>query len=135
MSGRTIDIFFCLMKNMPRDLMSIAMQQGFDCSSQDLVAVKTKLSTGKARWTPFVYEFELIKPTPEGIRDYMEKLAKDDGVTDWNAALGRAFSDKFVPKLPWSPPKDECAHFKVERVEEAIRCADCGISLERYHAP
>ncbi len=129
MSGRTIDIFFCLMKNMPRDLMSIAMQQGFDCSSQDLVAVKTKFS--ERGWV-YEFEFELINPTPEGIRDYMEKLAKDDGVTDWNAALGRAFYDRFVPRLPWSPPKDECVHFKVERVEEAIRCADCGISLEGY---
>lgn len=93
MSEQVIDIFFCLMENMPRDLMSVAMQQGFDCTSQDLIAVKTKLS-GPQR----VYEFELIKPTPEGIRDYMVKLGREDGVTDWNAALGRAFYDRFVPE-------------------------------------
>lgn len=100
MSERVIDIFFCLMENMPHELMTAAMQQGFDCESLDLVAVKTKVSDKSPKWAPIIYEFELIKPTPEGIRDYMEKLGRDDGVTDWNAALGRAFSDTFVAKLP-----------------------------------
>ena len=105
MSERVVHIFFCLMENMSPGLMTIAMQQGFDCDSLDLVAVKTKLSDESS--APIVYEFELITPTPEGIRDYMEKLGRQDGVTDWNAALGRAFSDEFVPKLPKEKEENE----------------------------
>ncbi len=92
MSGKIIDIFFCVREKMPFELMSIAMRQGLDCDAQDIIAIKTKHSETK----PTVeYEFEVVTPTPEGIRDYMEKLARQDGdeAMDFNEMLRRAFLD------------------------------------------
>lgn len=88
--SKIINITFCVREKMPHELMDIAMRQGLDCGPQDIVAIKTKLSEEKPS-SPAEYEFEVVIPTPEGIRDYMAKLARQDGAMDWNEMLRRAF--------------------------------------------
>jgi hypothetical protein len=95
MSAKVVGISFYAKEHMPAPLQGEAMRQGLDAGRFDLVAVKTKM--GKVPFTSgaegFMYEFEVVEPTPEGIRDYVAKLALEDG-TDINVALRRAFGEK-----------------------------------------
>ncbi len=92
MSGKVVGISFYVRDSMPGPLLSEAMRQGFDCGRFDLVAVKTRV--GKVPFTSgavgLVYDFEVVEATPAAIRDYMAKLALEDG-EDINEALKRAF--------------------------------------------
>ncbi len=94
MSGKTVGISFYVREHMPAPLQGEAIRQGLNGGRFDLVAVKTKM--GKVPFTSgatgFMYEFEVVESTPEGIRDYMGKLALEDG-TDINEALKRAFGE------------------------------------------
>jgi hypothetical protein len=95
MSQKVIGISFYAREHMPSPLQAEALKQGFDCERFALVAVKTKM--GDVPFTSgalgFMYEFEVVDPTPEGIRDYVAKLAREDGV-DIDVALRRAFGEK-----------------------------------------
>jgi len=83
--GKVVNVDFYEARRLPDCLAKDARKQGMKLES-GIISVKTLIGS------PPTYSYEYVGKTPEEVRKYMTRLAKDDGI-DLSDAVKKAFSE------------------------------------------
>jgi len=84
--GKAVEIRFYRADTLPWPLKAEAARQKFT-PGDGIIAVRTRMGSRP------MYEFLPVGKSPDDMRAFVAKLAKDDDGTDINEALVRAFGD------------------------------------------
>ena len=87
-SGRVVKSDFFTCESMPEKLKEIAHQSGLEFKPEDgIIAVKTKIAS------PLAYDFDIVGKGKGVFVDYVNKVAKGDGI-NMETVVENALIDK-----------------------------------------